>query len=151
MPMGGVDGNGLYGRQTMRGNLAYGGGPHEWLDVSTNTVPPRSSTPLMQNIARRLAELLPKAAHARLIRSWAGIIENTPDGRPVIDRLPTAPNAVVATLSSIGFGLSPATGHAIRDVVLDGACSFADIGSFRLERFSRLEPDWVELQGWQAA
>lgn len=32
MPIGGVDGNGLYGRQTLRGNLAYGGGPHEWLD-----------------------------------------------------------------------------------------------------------------------
>ena len=24
---GGADGNGLYGRQTLRGNLAYGGGP----------------------------------------------------------------------------------------------------------------------------
>ena len=32
MPLGGVDGNGLYGRQTLRGNLAYGGGPHEWID-----------------------------------------------------------------------------------------------------------------------
>ncbi|MFZ8385296.1 FAD-dependent oxidoreductase, partial [Staphylococcus aureus] len=30
MKHGGVDGNGLYGRQTLRGNLAYGGGPHEW-------------------------------------------------------------------------------------------------------------------------
>ena len=151
MPIGGVDGNGLYGRQTLRGNLAYGGGPHEWLDVSTNAVPPRASTPLMQNISKRLAELLPKAAHARVIRSWAGIVENTPDGRPVIDRLPTAPNVVVATLSSIGFGLSPATGHAIRDLVVDGGCGFADISSFRLERFSALEPDWQERQGWQAA
>ena len=32
MPVGGVDGNGLYGRQTLRGNLAYGGGPHEWIE-----------------------------------------------------------------------------------------------------------------------
>lgn len=151
MPLGGVDGNGLYGRQTMRGNLAYGGGPHEWLDVSTNAVPPRASTPLMQNISKRLAELLPKAAHARVIRSWAGIVENTPDGRPVIDFLPTAPNVLVATLSSIGFGLSPATGHAIRDLVLDGVCGFADVSSFRLERFVGMEPNWLELQGWQAA
>ena len=151
MPIGGVDGNGLYGRQTLRGNLAYGGGPHEWLDVDTNAVPPRSSTPLMQNIAKRLAELLPRAGHARLIRSWAGIVENTPDGRPVIDVLPTAPNVVVATLSSIGFGLSPATGRAIRDLVVDGACGFADIASFRLDRFAALEPDWREMQGWGAA
>ena len=151
MPLGGVDGNGLYGRQTLRGNLAYGGGPHEWLDVSTNAVPPRASTPLMQNIGARLAGLLPRAAHARIIRSWAGIVENTPDGRPVMDFLPTAPNVLVASLSSIGFGLSPATGRAIRDLVIDGACGFADVSSFGLGRFSALEPDWQERQGWVAA
>ena len=78
------------------------------------------------------------------------MIENTPDGRPVIDRLSSKDNVVVATLSSVGFGLSPASGHAIRDLVLDGACSFADISSFSLKRFAELEPNWRELQGWQA-
>lgn len=150
MPYGGVDGNGLYGRQTLRGNLAYGGGPHEWLDIAGNAAPAKPSTPLMGHIGRRLAELLPKAAHARIIRSWAGVIENTPDGRPVIDRLASQENVVVATLSSVGFGLSPASGHAIRDLVIDGACSFADISSFKLSRFDRLEPNWRDLQGWQA-
>jgi sarcosine oxidase subunit beta len=149
MPYGGVDGNGLYGRQTQRGNLAYGGGPHEWLDIAGNAAPAKPTTPLMGHIGRRLAELLPKAAHARIIRSWAGVIENTPDGRPVIDRLDTHANVVVATLSSVGFGLSPASGHAIRDLVMDGSCSFADISSFRLARFAQLEPNWRELQGWQ--
>jgi sarcosine oxidase subunit beta len=150
MPYGGVDGNGLYGRQTLRGNLAYGGGPHEWLDIAGNEAPAKPTTPLMGHIGRRLAELLPKAAHARIIRSWAGVIENTPDGRPVIDRLASQENVVVATLSSVGFGLSPASGHAIRDLVIDGACSFADISSFKLSRFAKLEPNWRELQGWQA-
>ncbi len=150
MPYGGVDGNGLYGRQTLRGNLAYGGGPHEWLDIAGNAAPAKPTTPLMGHIGRRLAELLPKAAHARIIRSWAGVIENTPDGRPVIDRLGSLENVVVATLSSVGFGLSPASGHAIRDLVIDGTCSFADISSFKLSRFDRLEPNWRDLQGWQA-
>jgi sarcosine oxidase subunit beta len=149
MPIGGVDGNGLYGRQTLRGNLAYGGGPHEWLEVNNNDVPHRSSTPLMRNIAARAAELFPRAGHARVIRSWAGIIENTPDGRPVIERTMSPDNLVVATLSSIGFGLSPATGHAVRDLVLDGVCSFADLSSFSLSRFEQLEPDWIDLQGWR--
>ena len=31
---GGADGNGLYGRQTLRGNLAYGGGHHEWIELA---------------------------------------------------------------------------------------------------------------------
>ncbi|WP_210202518.1 NAD(P)/FAD-dependent oxidoreductase [Alsobacter soli] len=150
MPYGGVDGNGLYGRQTLRGNLAYGGGPHEWLQAEGEAAPPKPSTPLMGAIGRRVAELFPKAAHARIIRSWAGVIENTPDGRPVIDRLATVENATVATLSSVGFGLSPASGRAIRDLVVDGACGFADISSFRLERFADLEPNWRDLQGWKA-
>ncbi|AOO82863.1 NAD(P)/FAD-dependent oxidoreductase [Bosea vaviloviae] len=150
MPYGGVDGNGLYGRQTLRGNLAYGGGPHEWLDIAGNAAPAKPATPLMGHIGRRLAELLPKASHARIIRSWAGVIENTPDGRPVIDHLASKDNVVVATLSSVGFGLSPASGRAIRDLVIDGACSFTDISSFKLSRFAQLEPNWRELQGWQA-
>lgn len=148
MPLGGVDGNGLYGRQTLRGNLAYGGGPHEWLEADGMAAPPRTVTPLMRNISARLATLFPKAAHARVIRSWAGIIENTPDGRPVIERLSAPENVLVATLSSVGFGLSPATGRAIRDLIVDGQCSFADLSSFRLSRFSKLEPNWRELQGW---
>ncbi len=146
MPLGGVDGNGLYGRQTLRGNLAYGGGPHEWIDPNGIGATPPPSTPLMRQIAGRLARLLPRAAHARVIRSWAGIVENTPDGRPVIDRFG---NVTIATMSSIGFGLSPASGHAIRDLVQEGACGFADLSSLRLSRFERLEPDWISRQGWQ--
>jgi sarcosine oxidase subunit beta len=148
MEIGGVDGNGLYGRQTLRGNLAYGGGPHEWLQLDGMSVPHRSSTPLMRNIAVRLATLFPKAAHAKVIRSWAGIIENTPDGRPVIEKVGTPENLVLATLSSVGFGLSPATGRALRDIIVEGGCSFADLSSFRLARFAQLEPDWRERQGW---
>ena len=150
MPLGGVDGNGLYGRQTLRGNLAYGGGPHEWVHDRGNQVPPRDSTPLMRNIAARLARLFPRAAHARIIRSWAGIIENTPDGRPVIQRMADPGNVTLATLSSIGFGLSPATGHAVRDLVVDGRCGFADLSSLTLARFAALETDWVDRQGWNA-
>jgi sarcosine oxidase subunit beta len=150
MPVGGADGNGLYGRQTQRGNLAYGGGPHEWLDDADGmAVPPRSATPLMGNIAAHLAEMFPRARHARVIRSWAGIIENTPDGRPVIDRLDDPSNVVVASLSSIGFGLSPASGHAVAELVTEGACSCADLTTLRLARFDGLAPDWVAERGWQ--
>ncbi|WP_225772471.1 FAD-binding oxidoreductase [Inquilinus sp. Marseille-Q2685] len=148
MPMSGVDGNGLYGRQTLRGNLVYGGGPHEWLPPADLSTPPKPSSPLLRNIGRRLMELFPKAAHVRMIRSWSGVIENTPDGRAVIDRMPGFDNAIVATMSSVGFGLSPASGHAIRDLILDGACSFADLSTMRLDRFAGLPKDWREAQGW---
>ena len=148
MNIGGVDGNGLYGRQTLRGNLAYGGGPHEWIDLADANRQRPHSTPLQCSIAARVAALFPKVAHARVIRSWAGFIENTPDGRPIIDQPGQFDNLTLATLSSVGFGLSPASGHAIRDLVIDGRCSFADLSSFALSRFANLEPDWRALQGW---
>ncbi len=148
MPLSGVDGHKLYGRQTMRGNLAYGGGPHEWLDTAADGPAARPATPLARNLAKRLAELFPKAAHLNVIRSWAGVIENSPDGRPIIDRLTSPDNVVVASMSSVGFGLSPASGHAIRDLVIDGACSFASLDLFKLSRFDNLEADWREKRGW---
>ncbi len=148
MPIGGADGNGLYGRQTLRGNLAYGGGPHEWMEVDATGPKARPSTPLLRNLSRRVAELLPKAAHLRVIRSWAGVVENTPDGRPVLDR-PTHPgNVTVATMSGVGFGLSPASGRAVRDLVVDGRCSFTDIGKLSLARFEGLPADWRSAKGW---
>ncbi len=151
MPLGGVDGNGLYGRQTMRGNLAYGGGPHEWIDVDAAGPAARPTSPLTRNLARRVAELLPKAAHLSVIRSWAGVIENTPDGRPIIDRMRDPENVTVATMSGVGFGLSPASGHAIRDLVIEGHCTFTDIGKLSLSRFDGIAPDWRAQRGWLAA
>jgi sarcosine oxidase subunit beta len=148
MPVGGVDGNGLYGRQTLRGNLAYGGGPHEWIDTGPGS-PPRPTSPLARNLARRVAELLPKAAKLRVIRSWAGVVENTPDGRPVLDRVHG--NVTIGVMSGVGFGLSPASGHALRDLVIDGECSFAEIGKLKLDRFAGMAPDWRARRGWFAS
>jgi sarcosine oxidase subunit beta len=147
MTHGGVDGNGLYGRQTRRGNLAYGGGPHEWLAAQDGAIG-RPSTPLLRNLAGRLAEMFPRAAHARVIRSWAGIIENTPDGRPVLDVLENPDNVVVATMSSVGFGLSPASGRALSELVMHGACNFAELSTLKLSRFADLPPDWQARRGW---
>jgi len=151
MACGGVAGNGLYGRQTLRGNLVYGGGPHEWINVPDMAAPEHPNTPLVRNLGRRLAELFPGAAHVRLIRSWGGVVENTPDGLPVIDRLADPDNVVIATMSSVGFGLSPASGKGISEVVLHGRCLFADLGALALARFAHTPPDWRERLGWVAA
>ena len=151
MRCGGVAGNGLYGRQTLRGNLVYGGGPHEWINVPDMAAPEHPNTPLVRNLARRLAELFPGAAHVRLIRAWGGVVENTPDGLPVIDRLASPDNVVVATMSSVGFGLSPAAGRGVSDLVLHGRCQFADLSALSLGRFAETPPDWRERAGWVSA
>ena len=53
-------------------------------------------------------------------------------------------------MTSVGFGLSPASGHAIRDLVMDGRCSFADLDKLKLARFAGLPDDWREARGWIA-
>ncbi len=145
---GGADGNGVYGRQTLRGNLAYGGGPHEWIDLPDASTPKPVNSPVMQSVAKRVFELFPKVAHARVIRSWAGVVENTPDGRPILDRLGAPDNLVVAGMSSVGFGLSPASGRAVMQLALNGACDFADLAQLKLSRFDGLAGDWAEAAGW---
>jgi sarcosine oxidase subunit beta len=87
----------------------------------------------------------------RVIRSWAGIVENTPDGLPIIDRLTQPSNVVLATMSSVGFGLSPASGHAISQLVLHGECRFANLTALRLGRFADTPPDWRARLGWLPA
>jgi len=151
MRIGGVAGNGLYGRQTLRGNLVYGGGPHEWINVPDMATPEHPNSPLVRNLARRLAELFPGAAHMRVIRSWGGVVENTPDGLPVIDRLASPDNVILATMSSVGFGLSPAAGKGLSELVMHGRCLFADLSALALGRFADTPADWRERAGWVAA
>ena len=143
-----IAGNGLYGRQTMRGNLAYGGGPHEWTDVGLES-PAKPNTPLVRNIARRVAELFPVAAGTPVIRSWAGVVEQTPDLYPIIDTLPDPSNFLVVTTSGHGFGLSPATGKVIRDLVVHAETP-VDISGLNVGRFSRTRADWRERRSWEA-
>ena len=140
-------GNGLYGRQAARGNLLFGGGPHEWTDVDLTTEPGKPNTPLIRNIARRLAELLPGVADVPVIRSWAGVVEQAPDYLPIIDILDCPSNYVVVTASAHGFGISPATGKVVSDLVLYGESSI-DISGLGLGRFSDVSPDWREERGW---
>ena len=76
------------------------------------------------------------------------MFENTRDDRPIIDRLFDPSNIVLATMSSVGFGLSPAPGRAIMELVRHGRCLFADLTPISLKRFKGLPTDWRERQGW---
>ena len=143
-------GNGLYGRQAASGNLLFGGGAHEWTDVGLTADPHKPNTPLIRNIARRLADLLPGAADVPVIRSWAGVVEQAPDYMPIIDILECPSNYVVVTASAHGFGIAPATGKAVSDLVLYGETDI-DISALRLSRFDGYEPGWREQRGWTPA
>ena len=144
-----IAGNGLYGRQTLRGNLVFGGGPHEWVDVEVNKEPPKPNTPLVRNISRRLAELFPSLEDTRVLRSWAGVVEQTPDSIPIIDKVSDPEGFVVVCVSGNGFGLSPATGLAVKELIVDGECA-VDISAFKFDRFRHVPRDWRKRWSWEA-
>ena len=141
-------GNGLYGRQTLRGNLAYGGGNQEWVDVD-NTTPEKPNTPMIRYIGKRLAEMFPAVAAVPILRSWSCVVEQTPDGEPIIDVLESPVNFVVATASADGFGLGPAHGKAISEMVLHGETTLP-VEGYRLGRFAEVTRDWRDEYGWSA-
>ena len=111
--------------------------------------PPKPNTPIVRNMARHLAELLPPIAHIQALRSWAGIVDVTPDQGCIIDRLESPDSMIVATASGHGFGLAPSIGKAICGLVLDGK-SPTMIEGLGLGRFADIAPDWRSKRMWTA-
>lgn len=142
-----VGGNGLYGRQTQRGNLIFGGGPHEWTEVALDREPTKSNTPLIRNIARRLSVLFPSLADVPILRSWAGVVEEAPDYCPIIERFQSPEGFLMATVSGYGFGLCPATGKAVCELVTKRRSS-TSIDGLGMSRFAELQTSWRESRGW---
>jgi glycine/D-amino acid oxidase-like deaminating enzyme len=90
--------------------------------------------------------IIPGAAAAQIARSWAGYIDMTPDLLPVLDRLQQPSGLVLATgFSGHGFGLGPAVGKLVSELVVDGKASL-DLDALRFARFadgSQLVPNTV--------
>jgi len=67
--------------------------------------------------------------------AWAGTIDGTPDGLPVLDAVDKPYGLVVATgMSGHGFGIAPAVGKVVADLVTSGSSKY-DLSPFRLQRF----------------
>jgi sarcosine oxidase len=85
-------------------------------------------------IRAALAEHLP-AANGKMIKAMTCLYTVTPDGDFIIDRLPRAPQIVVASpCSGHGFKFAPAIGEILADLATTGATRH-DISRFALARF----------------
>ncbi len=82
-----------------------------------------------------LKKRYPAFRDARIVQAWAGFIDATPDAVPVISPTDTVSGLIVATgFSGHGFGIGPAAGHLVADLV-SGAKPIADPATYRLSRF----------------
>ncbi len=101
----------------------------------TRTLSPRPSRALIEETLRRARELLPALRDIPVEASWAGYIDSTPDGVPVIDTDTGVEGLMLAAgLSGHGFGIGPGVGHLVADLVL-GRQPTTEVAQYRLARF----------------
>ena len=98
---------------------------------------PRPTPGVIDQTLRRARALLPALRDVPVQAGWAGYIDSTPDGVPVIDADIGIPGlALAAGLSGHGFGIGPGVGHLVADLIL-GRRPIAGTSQYRLARFGR--------------
>ena len=82
------------------------------------------------------ASAFPALGEPKIKLAWAGMIDSMPDIVPVIDHAPSIKGLVIATgMSGHGFGIGPAFGRTIADLVL-GKPPVHDMTRFHFSRFT---------------
>lgn len=82
-----------------------------------------------------LRRRFPALGQARAVQVWGGMIDAMPDTVPIIAPVERIGGLVVATgFSGHGFGVGPAAGHLVADLVL-GRRPIVDPAAFRFERY----------------
>jgi sarcosine oxidase subunit beta len=134
----------LFIRQDVRGSLCLAtSASDEIVPDSDDGLPPEPSFDDVRFCVERVQRYFPGLGAVRLRRAWAGDIDVTPDGLPVIDGGGGPGGLVIATgMSGHGFGLAPVVGSIVAGIA-EGAGPGFDLRPFRVARFhdgSRLEP-----------
>lgn len=97
---------------------------------------PKPSASHVRKSLKMAEALSPAFGKLELAESWAGMIDVTPDVIPVLDQIDQLPGMYMATgFSGHGFGIGPATGHVMADLVT-GDTPAVDLSAFRFSRFS---------------
>jgi sarcosine oxidase, subunit beta len=91
-----------------------------------------------------LATRFPAFERSTMRGGWAGMIMMSPDGRPVIDQIPSVPGLfVMLGDSGTSFKTSPAIGRCLAEWIVKGQPETADLTRFRSTRFAEGRP-WID-------
>jgi glycine/D-amino acid oxidase-like deaminating enzyme len=109
---------------------------------ASRVLDPKPNAGFNRKALNNLARDVPLFVGARIIRQWAGVMDATPDAVPVIDRVAPVPGLFVASgFSGHGFGIGPAAGELMADLVA-GDQTKVDPKPFQL---ARLRPTYAEM------
>lgn len=90
----------------------------------------------VQSSLRLFHRHFPQLGQVGVARSWAGLIDATPDLVPVLGEVQSLPGFFFATgFSGHGFGLGPGAGSVLADLIAMGRTAL-DIRPMRYERFA---------------
>lgn len=146
-PVLGVANADMAARQQDDGRLRISSGVAPWHGQLAHDARGR---PVARPTAGRLAQtidtvarVLPVLRDTPVERFWGGVIDLTPDGLPALDAVPGARGLYVAAgFSGHGFGIGPATGHAMA-ALITGRASGVDLSPFALRRFAGGAVPWT--------
>jgi sarcosine oxidase subunit beta len=119
----------FYISQSDKGGLVFGGD----LDMYASYAQ-RGNLPLKEHVMEAAMTLMPMIGRARVLRSWGGIMDMTPDGSPIIDRAPIEGLYLNCGWCYGGFKAVPASGHAFAHLMATEEPHPA-AARFKLDRF----------------
>lgn len=108
---------------------------------------PRPSERILRETLARARLLLPALGSVPVQAGWAGYIDSTPDGVPVIDEAANLPGFLLAAgFSGHGFGIGPGAGRLIAEMVT-GKTPFVEHRQYRLARLNK--GAWGKVSGFE--
>ncbi|MBM1688766.1 sarcosine oxidase subunit beta family protein [Sulfitobacter geojensis] len=119
----------FYISQSDKGGLVFGGD----LDFYASYAQ-RGNMPMMEHVMEAGMTLMPMIGKAKVLRSWGGIMDMTPDGSPIIDKTETEGLFVNCGWCYGGFKAVPASGDAFAHLMATGERHDA-AAKYRLDRF----------------
>lgn len=120
----------FYISQSDKGGLVFGGD----LDMYPSYAQ-RGNLPMAEHVVEAGMALMPMIGRAKMLRSWGGIMDMTPDGSPIIDHAPVEGLFVNAGWCYGGFKAVPASGWAMAHLMATGQ-PHETAARFKLNRFA---------------
>jgi sarcosine oxidase, subunit beta len=119
----------VYISQTDRGEFLMGAEIEPW-----TTYRMQGTLNFLQEVTRHTLELFPQLERARLLRSWAGLCDLSPDYSPILGPTEVENFHISAGWGTYGFKAAPIVGQTLAELVATGSTPEL-IAPFRLERF----------------
>lgn len=114
---------------------------------SVRVLDPQPNDQIVRRGVGNLQRSVPQFRTAKITDTWAGMIDTTPDGVPVISAVASVPGFFIATgFSGHGFGIGPGAGKLAADLIA-GDRPTLDIEPYRLDRFKRAKKSLRRIDG----